>query len=90
MPDDGEPVSLLDMTPKEPSALCNSDRSATAGLYEAVGAGETVIFRNARVLTMRDGEVLDHHDVLAGSLTSCRPAARCRKVRILSIAPQRP
>ena len=64
MPDDGEPMSLLDMTPKEPSALCNSDRSATVGLYEAVGAGETVIFRNARVLTMRDGEVLDHHDVL--------------------------
>jgi imidazolonepropionase-like amidohydrolase len=64
MPNDGEPVSLLDMTPKEPSGLCNADRSATEGLYEAVRPGETIVFRNARVLTMRDGEVLDHHDVL--------------------------
>lgn len=59
-----EPVSLLDMTPKEASSFCSGDRTYTADLYEQVADGQAVVFRNARVLTMRDGEVLDHHDVL--------------------------
>jgi imidazolonepropionase-like amidohydrolase len=59
-----EPVSLMDMTPKEASSFCSSDRAATADLFEQVADGQAVVFRNARVLTMRDGEVLDHHDVL--------------------------
>jgi hypothetical protein len=59
-----EPVSLLDMTPKEASGHCSADRSATAGLFQPVGEGEAIVFRNARVLTMRGAEVLDHHDVL--------------------------
>lgn len=59
-----EPVSLLDMTPKEASGHCSADRSPTAGLFEPVADGQAVVFRNARVLTMRNGEVLDHHDVL--------------------------
>ncbi|RKS89287.1 amidohydrolase family protein [Sphingosinicella microcystinivorans] len=62
--DSAEPVSLLDMTPKETSGHCSADRSPTAGLFEPVGDGQAVVFRNARVLTMRDGAVLDHHDVL--------------------------
>jgi len=62
--DSAEPVSLLDMTPKEASSHCSGDRSPTAGLFEQVAAGQGVVFRNARVLTMRDGAVLDRHDVL--------------------------
>lgn len=62
--DSAEPVSLLDMTPKEASGHCSADRSPTAGLFEPIGEGQAVVFRNARVLTMRDGAVLDHHDVL--------------------------
>jgi cytosine/adenosine deaminase-related metal-dependent hydrolase len=61
----GTAPSLADATPKQSSAFCTADRSATQGLYETIPAGRLVVVRDARVLTMRDGKVLGHHDVAA-------------------------
>ncbi len=58
-----EVVSLGDITPKQRSSRCVLDAPATAGLYERLGPDEVLVFTNARVLTMRDAEVLEHHDV---------------------------
>ena len=59
-----EPVSLGDITPKQRSSRCVLDTPATDGLYEQLAPDRALVFRNARVLTMRRDEVLDRHDVL--------------------------
>ena len=59
-----KPPSLGDLTPKERSRHCTLDGKATAGLYERVPPTRAVVFRNAHVLTMRSGVVLEGHDVI--------------------------
>ena len=59
-----EVPSLSDMTPKQQSRFCSSDRSSTEGLYEFISAGHTLVFKGADVLTMRDPELLRSHDVI--------------------------
>ena len=56
--------SFSDITPKEQSRFCSSDRSSTEGLYEFIDAGHTLVLKGANVLTMRDSELLRSHDVI--------------------------
>ena len=61
---DSPPPSLSDITPKERSRHCTFDDAATEGLYERVAPDRALVFRNARVITMRAGDVLAAHDVI--------------------------
>ncbi|MFM8517793.1 MAG: amidohydrolase family protein [Nevskiaceae bacterium] len=72
------PESFADATPKQQSRFCNSDRTATAGLYERVDAGRPIVFRNARVLTMQNGAVLERHDVVTrdGKVVAVQPTGQ--------------
>jgi imidazolonepropionase-like amidohydrolase len=74
----GAPESYADATPKQQSCFCNADRTATAGLYERIDAGRPVVFRNARVLTMQNGAVLDRHDVVTrdGKVVAVQPTGQ--------------
>jgi imidazolonepropionase-like amidohydrolase len=74
----GAPESFADATPKHQSRFCNADRTATAGLYERVDAGRPIVFRDARVLTMLNGSVLDRHDVVTrdGKVVAVQPTGK--------------
>ncbi|MBS0274764.1 MAG: amidohydrolase family protein [Proteobacteria bacterium] len=56
--------SFYDVTPKERSPRCVTSNFQTEDLYEKLLRGKTLVFRNARILTMRGREILDKHDVL--------------------------
>ncbi|MCZ8130445.1 MAG: amidohydrolase family protein [Steroidobacteraceae bacterium] len=74
----GAPESFADATPKQPSRFCNADRSATQDLYDSVDPGRAVVVRDARVLTMVNGAVLPHHDVVTrdGRIVSVQPTGQ--------------
>jgi hypothetical protein len=70
------PVSLVDRTAKERSSHCRLEGSATRGLYERIQPGRTVVFKSARLLTMRGSEELPSHDVVVrdGRIEQVRPS----------------
>jgi imidazolonepropionase-like amidohydrolase len=72
---DAAPPSLSDITPKERSRLCTLDNPATSGLYERLPPDRALVFRNARVLTMRGEHVLTAQDVIVrnGRIEAVRP-----------------
>jgi hypothetical protein len=55
--------SFSDQTPKTRSAMCTADAALTAGLVQRLDADRVLVFRNARVLTMRGWQALPAHDV---------------------------
>ncbi|HSN71825.1 MAG TPA: amidohydrolase family protein [Steroidobacteraceae bacterium] len=63
-PEGEAPASFSDATPKEKSSFCSLDQSATRGLYERIAPGRSLVFRNARILTMQGDEALVQHDVV--------------------------
>lgn len=71
-------ISFGDATPKAPSHHCDDDRSATDRLYEQLVPRQLLVFRSARVVTMRDDEVLDKYDVFVrdGIIEELSPAGR--------------
>lgn len=58
------PPSLSDKTPKVRSALCTTSRPLMADLFERIERDRALVFRSARVLTMRGAEALPAHDVI--------------------------
>ena len=81
--------SFSDQTPKTRSALCTADASLTAGLVERLAADRLLVFRNARVLTMRGWQALPAHDVWVrnGRIEAVQPtgAALPEHARVVDI-----